>query len=141
MATLIAVVAALGAACCFAAAAVMQHGPARSAGGTTLSPALLLQLVRNPRWLAGVALGALSFAIQGLALAFGPLTLVQPLAATDVVFALPMIAVVHRYRLKRGDWFAVAAVAGGIALFLALTPPGGGISARARAAALRRWET
>jgi drug/metabolite transporter (DMT)-like permease len=131
MATLIAVIAALGAACCFALASVMQHGPARSAGGTTLSPALLLRLARNPRWLAGGALSGLSFAIQGLALAFGPLTLVQPLAATDVLFALPMIAVVHRYRLTRGDWIGAAAVAGGIAVFLTLSPPGGGIAAPA----------
>jgi drug/metabolite transporter (DMT)-like permease len=134
VATAIAVIAALGAACCFAFAAVVQHGAAREAGGTALSPALLLRLARNPRWLAASALSALSFAIQGLALAFGPLTLVQPLAATDVLFALPMIAVVHRYRLTRGDWTAAAAVAGGIALFLSLSPPGGGISAPALAA-------
>jgi drug/metabolite transporter (DMT)-like permease len=127
VATAIAVLAALGAACCFAFAAVVQHGAARDAGEKALSPALLLRLARNPRWLAASALSAVSFAIQGLALAFGPLTLVQPLAATDVLFALPMIAVVHRYRLTRTDWTAAAAVAGGIALFLTLSPPGSGI--------------
>ena len=103
MATVIAVIAALGAACCFAFAAVVQHRAAGDAGGTALSPGLLLRLARNPRWLAASALSALSFAIQGLALAFGPLTLVQPLAATDVLFALPMIVIVHRYRLTRAD--------------------------------------
>ena len=53
----------------------------------------------------------------------------QPLAATDVLFALPMIAIVHRYRLTRADWTAAVAVAGGIAVFLTLSPPGSGISA------------
>jgi hypothetical protein len=94
-----------------------------------LSPGLLLALARNPRWLAGSALGALSFAVQGLALAFGPLALVQPLAAADVLFALPMIAVLHRYRLTRRDWAGAAAVAAGIAVFLAVSPPTGGVSA------------
>ena len=126
MATVIAVIAALGAACCFALAAVVQHGAARDTGEKLLSLRLLLALGRNPRWVAGVALGGLSFAIQGLALAFGPLALVQPLAATDVLFALPMIAIARRYRLTRGDWLGAGAVVGGIALFLAVSPPSEG---------------
>ena len=134
MATLIAVVAALSAACCFALAAVVQHGVARATDEKLLSLRLLLALVRNPRWLAGVGLGVLSFAIQGLALAFGPLALVQPLAATDVLFALPMIAA-SRYRLTRGDWLGAGAVAAGIALFLAVSPPTEGT----RAPGLAAW--
>ncbi len=135
MATVVAVTAALSAACCFALAAVIQHREARRAGEKMLSLRLLLTLVRSPRWLAGVALAGLSFVIQGLALAFGPLTLVQPLAATDVLFALPMIAIVHRYHLTRGDWLGAAAVAGGIAVFLAVSPPAGGL----RAPGLAAW--
>jgi drug/metabolite transporter (DMT)-like permease len=135
VATVIAVVAALGAACCFALAAVVQHSAARDTGEKLLRLRLLLALARNPRWLAGVALGVLSFAIQGLALAFGPLALVQPLAATDVLFALPMIAVLHHYRLTRGDWLGAGAVAGGIALFLAVSPPSEGM----RAPGLAAW--
>lgn len=134
MATLIAVIAALGAACCFALAAVVQHGVARATEEKLLSLRLLLALLRNPRWLAGAALGVLSFAIQGLALAFGPLALVQPLAATDVLFALPMIAG-PRYRLTRGDWLGAGAVAAGIALFLAVSPPTEGT----RAPGLAAW--
>lgn len=129
MDTAIAAVAALTAACCFALAAVVQHRAVTGVEEKALSPGLLLALVRNPRWLAGSALGALSFAIQGLALAFGPLALVQPLAAADVLFALPMIAVLHRYRLTRRDWAGAAAVAAGIAVFLAVSPPTSGLSA------------
>lgn len=134
VAMLIAVAAALSAACCFALAAVVQHRAASSTDEKPLSLRLLLALIRNPLWLAGVGLGVLSFAIQGLALAFGPLTLVQPLAATDVLFALPMIAV-GRYRLTRGDWLGAGAVAGGIALFLAVSPPSEGT----RAPGLAAW--
>lgn len=135
MATMIAVVAALGAACCFALAAVVQHGAARDTGEKLLSLRLLLALARNRRWLAGVALGVSSFAIQGLALAFGPLALVQPLAATDVLFALPMIAVLHRYRLTGGDWLGAGAVAAGLAVFFAVSPPTEGM----RAPGLAAW--
>jgi hypothetical protein len=127
VATAIAVVASLGAACCFAVGAVVQHGVAREAGGRALSLRLLVELVRHPRWLAGAALAALSFAIQGLALAFGPLALVQPLVAADVLFALPMIAVLHRHRLTRADWTGACAVTGGIAVFLAVSPPSAGV--------------
>jgi drug/metabolite transporter (DMT)-like permease len=129
VATVIAVTAALGAACCFALAAVVQHRAARETSEKMLSLRLLLTLARNPQWLAGATLGGLSFAIQGLALAFGPLALVQPLAATDVLFALPMIAVLRRYHLTRGDWLGAGAVAGGIALFLVVSPPSSGLSA------------
>ncbi|MHB1873276.1 MAG: DMT family transporter [Streptosporangiaceae bacterium] len=120
---------ALAAACCFALAAVVQHGAARESGRRMLSIGLLLALVRNPRWLVGGVLGALSFAIMGLALAFGPLSLVQPIAATDVLFALPMIAVRHRYRLTRRDWVGAIAVGSGIAVFLTVSPPVAGVSA------------
>lgn len=119
----IAIPAALGAACCFGLAAVIQQEAAERTRHRPLDPRLLLALLRNPRWLAGWGLGAFSFVIQGLALAFGPLTLVLPLAATDVVFALPMIAVAHHYRPTRMDWAGAGTVAGGVALFLTVSPP------------------
>src|SRR5262249_56817008 len=83
--------------------AAVQRGVARQTGDQALRSRLLWDLVRTPRWVAGVALEAFSFVIQGLALVFGPLTLVQPLAATDVLFALPMIARRQRRRLARQD--------------------------------------
>lgn len=127
MGFIIAVVCALAAACCFAAAAVVQHEEAREAHRKILTPGLLIALFRNVRWLAGAVLGALSFAVMGLALVFGPLSLVQPLAATDVLFALPMIAVRHRYRLTRRDWFGAIAVGAGVAIFLTVSPPVAGL--------------
>jgi drug/metabolite transporter (DMT)-like permease len=128
MATVIAVVAALCAAACFAAGSVLQQGAARQADAGTLRLRLLLSLLRQPRWVAGVALDLFSFAIQGLALVFGPLALVQPLAATDVLFALPLIARRHRRRLTRQDMAGALTVTAGIAVFLAVSPPTGGVS-------------
>ena len=127
--TTIAVVAALTAGFLFAAGSVVQQGVARQSGDDALRFRLLWDLVRQPRWVAGVAMEAFSFVIQGVALVFGPLTLVQPLAATDVLFALPMIARRQRRRLTRTDILGALTVAAGIAIFLAVSPPTSGLSA------------
>jgi hypothetical protein len=131
VATTIAVVAALAAGFCFAVGSIMQQGVARQSAEEVLRFALLWHLVRQPRWAAGVALEAFSFVIQGVALVFGPLTLVQPLAATDVLFALPLIARRQRRRLTMRDILGALTVAAGIAIFLAVSPPTSGVSAPA----------
>ena len=134
MSTAIAVAGALAAACCFAIGSLMQQGVARQSGEGILRLRLLLSLLRQPRWVSGFALGVGSFAIQGMALAFGPLTLVQPLAATDALFALPLIARRNRRRLTGQDAVGALTVTAGIAVFLAVSPPSTGRSAPASAA-------
>ena len=128
MATAFAVIAALAAACCFALGSLVQQGVARQSSEHILRLRLLLTLLRQPRWVTGVALSATSFIIQGVALAFGPLTLVQPLAATDVLFALPFIARRNRRQLTRRDAAGALIVTAGIVVFLVVSPPTGGTS-------------
>jgi hypothetical protein len=128
MATGVAVVAALAAACCFAAAAVMQQAAAASEPeSASLRPRLFLDLLRRPLWLAGAAMSVLSYVIQGIALAFGSLVLVLPLAAMDLVFALPMIAWRRRKRPTRREAVGALCTAGGVAAFLAVLPPSTGV--------------
>src|SRR5262245_27660366 len=112
---------------CFAVGSIMQQGVARESTAGTLRIRLLLDLLRQPRWVAGVALDLFSFAVQGLALAFGPLALVQPIAATDVLFALPLIARKYRRRLTRQDMIGAGMVTGGVAVFLVVSTPTGGL--------------
>ena len=132
---MIAVVAALLAAFCFAVAALVQQTVARATGADeALRPRLLLDLARRPRWLAGIGLDALSFFILALALAFGPLALVQPLASLDVLFALPLIARRQGRRLTLQDKAGAVTVAGGIVIFLSVAPPSGGVKAPGLAA-------
>jgi drug/metabolite transporter (DMT)-like permease len=134
--TVIAVVAALLAAFCFAVAALVQQTVARATGADeALRPRLLLDLARRPRWLAGIGLDALAFFILALALAFGPLALVQPLASLDVLFALPLIARRQGRRLTLQDKAGAVTVAGGIVIFLSVAPPSGGV----RAPGLAAW--
>jgi drug/metabolite transporter (DMT)-like permease len=128
MATVIAILGALCAAMCFAVGSLLQQGAAREAHEGVLRLRLLVTLARQPLWVAGVALNTFSFAMQGLALAFGPLALVQPLAATDVLFALPLIAHRYRRRLTGKDMLGAATVTAGMAVFLAVSPPTGGVS-------------
>jgi hypothetical protein len=125
--TVVAVVAALTAAFCFAEASLVQQTVARASGADeVLRFRLLLDLARRPRWLAGIGLDAMSFFILGLALAFGPLVLVQPLASLDVLFVLPLIARRQRRRLTLGDGIGAVLVAAGIGVFLAIATPSGG---------------
>ena len=126
--TLIAVLAALVAAFCFAAASLVQQTVARASGaGDVMRPRLLLDLARRPLWLAGIGLDVLSFFVLALALAFGPLALVQPVAALDVLFVLPLIARRQRRRLTLQDGIGALAVSAGIVIFLATATPTGGV--------------
>lgn len=90
LATLVAVVTALTAGASFALASVWQQRAAASAPmELALAPRLLLLLARQPLWLAGLGAGMASFGLQVLALAFGPLTLVQPLIVQPQVRSHP----------------------------------------------------
>lgn len=136
MATVAAVTAALLAACCFAIAAVLQQAAAATMPEEqSLRPRLILSLARQPLWLAGIAMSAASYIIQGAALAFGSLVLVLPLASTDVLFALPLIAWLGAVRLTRTEVTGAACTAGGVAAFLIVLPP----ATRAAAPGLWDW--
>jgi uncharacterized membrane protein len=128
MTTVVAVVAAVAAAFCFAVASIVQQSVARVSGADeVMRPRLLVDLARRRRWLAGIGLDALAFFIMALALAFGPLALVQPVASLDVLFALPLIALRQRRRLTAGDGVGILAVTAGIVIFLSVAPPSGGV--------------
>lgn len=136
METLIAVVAALGAACTFGVSSVLMFRAASAASERDLLRLrLLAKLSRMRLWLTGVALEAASFGIQGVALAFGPLVLVQPLAGTDLLFALPLLARYRRRRMHYLEMVGALFVAGGVAVFLAVSPPTAGVVAPP----LREW--
>jgi drug/metabolite transporter (DMT)-like permease len=121
---LVAVLAALAAGCTFAVGSVLQQSAAREAPPEiALSWRLLVDLAHRRRWLAGIALDAGSFALQALALAFGPIALVQPLAVTGVLFAIPLAVRWRGQRLGPREWAGTVAIAGGLALFLVAATP------------------
>jgi drug/metabolite transporter (DMT)-like permease len=124
----ISVLAALAAACCFAAAAVLQQEAAQTTStDDSLKLRLLLDLLHHPKWVSGIALLVSGFGFQAIALANGPVALVQPIVVTELAVAIP-IAMWRRHRrpLLR-DWIGIAAVLGGISGFLIIASPAPGI--------------
>lgn len=79
---------------------------------------LLAHLARQRLWLAGIVLATSAYGLQALALAFGPLALVAPVTATDLLFALPLAARWSGRPMRRRDWAGCVLAGGGIAVFL-----------------------
>lgn len=120
----IAIAAALAAGACFAAAGLLQQrAAALKPSGESLSPKLLASLAREPMWLGGISLALLSYAFQALALAFGPLSLVQPLIVSELIFALPVSARLHGLSLGKREWLASLTVAFGLGVAIVAASP------------------
>ncbi|MEV5339984.1 DMT family transporter [Streptomyces sp. NPDC052676] len=133
----IAVLASLAAGACFAMAGLLQQWAAGARpDDEALRLRLLRGLARDPLWLGGIALAVVAYGFQSLALAFGPLSLVQPLIVAELVFAVPLSARLHRMRLGPREWAGTAAVAAGLAAALGTARPHGG---RPAAASLPQW--
>lgn len=102
------------AAVCFELGYVVQAGDARAAGPADAP--LLLRLARRRSWLGGSALVVCGLALQLLALALAPLSVVQP----ALVLGLGLLVVLAERRLgervERRDRLAVVGAAAGVLL-------------------------
>src|SRR6201985_1444708 len=121
---MIAIVWALAAAVLYGTgAALQQHQAAAAPDRAAGRPGLLLLLMRRPWWLLGIVAELGGFATHAFALRFGPLTVVQMLLASSLVFS---VGTVH---LRSGRWprpatrAAVVAVVAGIGSLLPPPPP------------------
>ncbi|MFF3343393.1 DMT family transporter [Streptomyces flavidovirens] len=105
---------ALVSAVAYAAGAIVQERVASTTPARPYAP------LRHGVWWAAVALNGLGALLHVGALAYGPLSLVQPLGALTIVFALPMAAVFVRRRAgaaaRRGAIMASAGLAGLLSL-------------------------
>ncbi|GGM01313.1 hypothetical protein GCM10010129_51060 [Streptomyces fumigatiscleroticus] len=118
---------AVSAACCLGFGFVLQQSAARQAPlGDFLSPRLLLDLVRVPRWLGGIALMVAGMVLGAVALGRGEVSLVEPLLATNLLFALALSRVRTRQPLGRQGWAGLALLAGGVSAFIVAGEPRGG---------------
>lgn len=127
MTLIIAIVAALAAGVCFAVGGYFQQREASiRPSDESLSPRLLLGLARQPAWLGGIAAAGGSYVFKAVALAFGPLTVVQPLVASELIFAVPPSVRRHGYRLRLREWTGIAAVTIGLAVGIYAAHPQSG---------------
>src|SRR5580698_7551842 len=86
---LLAVVLGVTASLMFGVASVAdQHSTKRVQQRKALSPRIFVDLAHQPLWLASIAGTLLGFALQVLALKYGPLALVEPLLACGLIFAV-----------------------------------------------------
>ncbi|WP_328492570.1 DMT family transporter [Streptomyces sp. NBC_00414] len=113
-ALVLSVVLSLVSAVAYAGGAIVQERVAATTPDRTYAP------MRQLAWWAAVGLNALGGLLHVVALAYGPLSLVQPLGALTIVFALPMAAVFVRRRAGATAWRGAIMATVGLAGILAL---------------------
>ncbi|MGW3952813.1 DMT family transporter [Streptomyces sp. NPDC004752] len=99
----------------YAGGAIVQERVAVSS-----SPDDRYAAVRRPSWWAAMALNGLGGLLHVVALAYGPLSLVQPLGALTIVFALPMAALFVGRRAGATAWRGAIMATVGLAGLLSL---------------------
>ncbi|MBB3079860.1 DMT family transporter [Streptomyces violarus] len=118
---------ALSAACCLGFGFVLQQNAAQRAPlKDFLSFRLLIDLVKVPRWLGGIALMVVGMALGAAALGQGELSLVEPLLATNLLFALALSRRQTKQSLGRQGWAGLLLLAGGVTAFIVAGQPQGG---------------
>jgi drug/metabolite transporter (DMT)-like permease len=122
--TLISAGAALVAGMCLAATGLLQQAVAsKEPSDRQFSLQLIADLVRNRMWLAGIGTAVASYGFQAVALATGPLTLVQPLVVSELLFAIPISARRHHVKLRWREWTGLLAVTGGLVVGIVVADP------------------
>ncbi|WP_030378449.1 MULTISPECIES: DMT family transporter [unclassified Streptomyces] len=99
----------------YAGGAIVQERVAASTPDRPYAP------LRHPAWWAAIGLNGLGALLHVVALAYGPLSLVQPLGALTIVFALPMAALFVGRRAGATAWRGALMATAGLAGLLALT--------------------
>jgi hypothetical protein len=128
MSTPVAVGTALGAAALFAGGTALQYRAAFGlAAGRDVHARSVARLARrlltSRRWQLGTAVLFGGFVLHAVALHDGPLTLVQPLLITGVLFALPASSKVGGPAVSAGDMRWAVILVAALAVFLATATP------------------
>jgi hypothetical protein len=114
-------------ACSNGAASVLQR---RAAVNVPASEAMRLSLfghlMRQPVWLGGIALVIVAAVCQAVALATGPIAVVQPIFVIELPAALLFAGFMMHVRVPLNVWYGVAAMTLGLALGMSSAAPVGG---------------
>ncbi|MFJ8229795.1 DMT family transporter [Streptomyces sp. NPDC094448] len=116
---LFAVLLSLVSAVAYAAGAIVQERVAATTPAGTYAP------LQHAVWWGAVALNGIGALLHVIALAYGPLSVVQPLGALTIVFALPMAAIFVRRRAGAAAWRGALVATVGLAGLLALSGDAG----------------
>lgn len=127
----------VGAACCLGLGFVLQQRAAtRAPLADFLSLRLLLDLARMPDWLLGIVFMVMGQVLGAVALAYGEISLVEPLTATNLLFAMALSRRFTGQRLGWSGWGGVTMLALGVTAFIVAGQPRGSAN---EADALRHW--
>lgn len=80
--------------------------------------ALMSTLLRDPVWLQGWLFNLAGFGIQALALHLGSVATVQPMLATQLLFALPMSSFEQRIWPGARDWIGAGSISAGLVVLV-----------------------
>ena len=92
--------------------------------------------MRVPRWLGGIGLMVAGMVLGAIALGQGEISLVEPLLATNLLFALALSRQQTKQPLGRQGWAGLVLLAGGVTAFIVAGEPRGGTRGHGPAAAL-----
>ncbi|MBX6768609.1 MAG: DMT family transporter [Actinomadura rubrobrunea] len=124
---IIAIVLALCAAASNALSSVLQRRAVRTiAPGDPFRPSMLLDLLRDLGWLAGILAMIGGFLFQAAALTVGQLALVQPILVSELLFTMAFLRLLLGRRLDRDSWIATAVLTVGLAVLLTAADPAHG---------------
>lgn len=124
---LVTTIIALVAAGLFGVSTAFQH---RSAGlvtdGTRVGErpgGFMVRTLRHPLWIIGAVADIGGFALHALALRVGPLTVVQPVLVSSIVFAVVLRELLERRWPRRSELVWATALTIGLVLFLTISAP------------------
>ena len=117
------VLTALGGAFCLALGSALQERDAvRAPGDRVARMGFLAHLVQRPRWVIGTLAAAAGVSLHLVALSGAPLTIIQPIGVTGLLFAIVLSALFNRRRIRVGQIIAGMAVMAGLVGVLVLFP-------------------
>jgi hypothetical protein len=114
----------VAAAVAFGTATAVQHSAVQDAARSAQDRSLA-RLLRSRRWLLSIAGDGLGVLLQVVALAAGPVVVVQPLFVLAVPVSLPVRSLLGGPRPRPSDLLACLAIIGGLTAFLLLAGPPG----------------
>ncbi|MAI79098.1 MAG: hypothetical protein CL917_09175 [Deltaproteobacteria bacterium] len=111
----------------FAAAAVLQQAEAaRSEESESASGALIWRLLKQPKWVLGLVAYIAAYGLQVWAVSLGPVVVIQPLIAAQLVFSLLLGTMFMGRRAGAREWLGAVGVTVGLGGFIVGTNPSAG---------------
>ena len=105
---------------------MQQAEAARQDPDATGGGSLLLALLAKPLWVLGLVAYIAAYGLQVWAVSLGPVVIIQPLIAAQLVFSLVLGTLFMGRRAGRWEWLGALAVTAGLAGFIVGTDPSSG---------------